>query len=113
MANLDELLQIEGVAAAGEFARDGTLMDFKANMDMPQELAAQTAQFCATVTMMFDTLAGSYSRLSGMNWTPQQGWAYSGGDWTVAIGEGGGKGVFIETTKADFNQLFQLLVGEP
>ncbi|MEX2405749.1 MAG: DUF2173 family protein [Actinomycetota bacterium] len=49
--------------------------------------------------------------MSGMNWSPQQGWAYSGGDWTVAIGEGGTKGVFIETAKADFNRLFQELVG--
>jgi roadblock/LC7 domain-containing protein len=29
----------------------------------------------------------------------------------VAIGEGGTKGVFIETAKADFNRLFQELVG--
>jgi roadblock/LC7 domain-containing protein len=112
MATLDELLAIGGVAAAGEFGRDGSLVDFKSSMDMPQELAAQTAQFCATVSMLFDTLAGSYSQMSGMPWTPQQGWAYSGGDWTVAVGEGGRKGVFIETAKADFNQLFKMLVGE-
>jgi roadblock/LC7 domain-containing protein len=112
MATLDEFLAIDGVAAAGEFGRDGSLVDFKSNMDMPQELAAQTAQFCASVSMLFDTLAGSYSQMSGMPWTPQQGWAYSGGDWTVAIGEGGRKGVFIETAKADFNKLFQMLVGE-
>ncbi len=109
MATLDELLQIEGVVAAGEFGRDGSLVDYKANMDMSEEMAAMTAQFCATVTMMFDTLAGSYSQMSGMKWTPQQGWVYSGGDWTVAIGEGGSKGVFIETAKADFNHLFRVL----
>ena len=45
-----------------------------------------------------------------MNWVPQQGWAYSGGEMTAAIG--GNKGVFVETAKADFNQLFQVLVGE-
>jgi roadblock/LC7 domain-containing protein len=44
-----------------------------------------------------------------MNWVPQQGWAYSGGEWTVAIG--GNRGVFVETAKADFNRLFQALVG--
>jgi roadblock/LC7 domain-containing protein len=113
MATLDELLAIEGVAAAGEFARDGSLVDYRSKMDMSREMAAQTAQFCATVSMMFDTLAGSFSQVSGMEWTPQQGWAYSGGRWTVAIGEGGRKGVFIETEKADFNRLFQTLVGEP
>jgi len=110
MATLEELLDIEGVVAAGEFNRDGSLADFEARMDMSEEMAQMTAQYCATVTMMFDTLASSFTQLSGMNWVPQQGWAYSGGDWTVAIG--GNRGVFVETAKADFNRLFQALVGE-
>ena len=109
MASLDDLLDIEGVAAAGKFAADGQLGDYKARMDMSEEMAQMTAQFCATVTMMFDTLAGSFTQFSGMNWVPQQGWAYSGGEWTVAIG--GNRGVFIETAKADLNQLFEVLVG--
>ncbi len=109
MASLDDLLDFEGGAAAGEFTPDGELVDYKARMDMSPEMAQMTAQFCATVTMMFNTLAGSFTQLSGMNWVPQQGWAYSGGDWTVAIG--GNRGVFIETSKADFNRLFETLVG--
>ena len=109
MATLDELLDIEGVVAAGEFNPDGSLVDYKAEMDMSQEMAEMTAQFTATVTMMFNTLASSYTQVSGMQWVPQQGWAYSGGDWTVAVG--GNRGVFIETEKADFNQLFEVLVG--
>jgi roadblock/LC7 domain-containing protein len=109
MAALDELLDIEGVVAAGEFNADGSLVDYKATMDMSQEMAEMTAQFTATVTMMFNTLASSYTQVSGMQWVPQQGWAYSGGDWTVAVG--GNRGVFIETEKADFNQLFEVLVG--
>jgi roadblock/LC7 domain-containing protein len=109
MATLDELLNIDGVVAAGEFTADGKLVDYKAKMDMSQEMAEMTAQFCATVTMMFNTLAGSFAQLSQMNWVPQQGWAYSGGDFTAAIG--GNQGVFIETVKADFNQLFEVLVG--
>jgi roadblock/LC7 domain-containing protein len=112
VASLDELLTIEGVAAAGEFGPDGSLVDYRANMDMSPEMAAGAAQFCATVTMLFNTLAGAFSQMSGMNWTPQQGWAYSGGDWTVAIGGGGYKGVFVETAKADFNKLFEVLVGQ-
>jgi roadblock/LC7 domain-containing protein len=107
---LDDLLKIDGVVAAGEFAADGKVVDYKAKMDMSPEMAAMTAQFCATVTMMFNTLAGAFAQLSQMNWVPQQGWMYAGGDWTVAIG--GNRGVFIETAKADFNQLFRVLVGE-
>ncbi len=83
-------------------------MDYKAKMDMSREMAEMTAQFCATVTMMFNTLAGGYTQLSEMKWVPQQGWAYSGGEWTVAIG--GNRGVFVETAKADFNKLFEILV---
>lgn len=112
MATLDELVKIEGVAAAGEFRLDGSLVDFRANVDMPQAVAEQAAQFCATVSMVFRTMAPAFEGLSGMPWTPPQGWAYSGGRYTVALGEGGTKGVFIETEKADFNALFGLLVGE-
>lgn len=108
MATLDELLKINGVVAAGEFSADDKLVDYKSNMNMSSEMAEMTAQFCASVTMMFNTLAGAFSRVSGMKWTPQQGWIYAG-DWTVAIG--GNQGVFIETAKADFNQLYRSLVG--
>lgn len=109
MATLDDLLKIEGVMAAGEFTTDGKVVDYKSKMDMSPELAEKTAQFCATVSMNFDTLAGAFTDLSQMEWTPQQGWMYAGGEWTVAIG--GNKGVFVQTSKADFNQLFQVLVG--
>lgn len=110
MASLEELLKIDGVVAAGEFRPDGTLIDYRAQMDMSPELATMAAQFCATVTMLFNTLAPAFESFSGMKWTPYQGWAYSGGDYTVAIG--GYKGVFVETARADFNELFALLAGE-
>jgi roadblock/LC7 domain-containing protein len=112
VATLKELLDIEGVVAAGEFNLDGSLVDFEAEMDMSEEMAEMTAQFCATVSMMFNTLAGSYTKLSGMEWVPQHGWAYSGGEWTVAIGGGGTRGVFVETAKADFNRLFEVLAAD-
>jgi roadblock/LC7 domain-containing protein len=109
MATLGELIKIEGVVAAGEFTADGKLIAYKSNMDMPPEMAAMSAQFCATVSMMFNTLAGAFSQLTPMKWVPQQGWAYSGGDMTIAVG--GNKGVFIKTEKANFNELFAVLVG--
>jgi roadblock/LC7 domain-containing protein len=30
-------------------------------------------QFCASVSMLLDTLSGAFSQMSGMNWSPQQG----------------------------------------
>jgi roadblock/LC7 domain-containing protein len=109
MTTLDELLKINGVIAAGEFTPDGKLVDFKAKTDMSKDIGTLTAQFCATVTMLFNTLAAAHSKMSGMNWLPQHGWMYAGGEWTVAIG--GNRGVFIETAKADFNQLYKTLIG--
>jgi roadblock/LC7 domain-containing protein len=112
MATLQELLDLEGVVAAGEFNLDGSLLDFEAKMDMSEEMAQMTAQYCAAVSIMFNTLASSFTQLSGMNWVPQHGWAYSGGEWTACIGDGGKRGVFVETSKADFNRLFEALGGE-
>lgn len=109
MTTVNDLLEIDGVVAAGEFSPDGELVEYGATMDMTEEMAATAAQFCATVTMLFDTLAGGFTEISGMEWTPQQGWMYAGGNYTVAIG--GNTGVFVETERADFNQLYETLVG--
>ncbi len=111
MAALDELSKLDGVVLAFEFAPDGTLANHKAGAGASPEMAAMAAQFCASVTMNFNVLAGAFTKLSGMSWTPQQGWAYSGGEHTVAIGGDGYRGVFIKTAKADFNTLFGMLVG--
>ena len=110
MATLEELLKIDGVAAVGEFRPDGSLIDYKANMEMPLELAGMSAQFCATVSMVFGTtMSGAFTQLSGMNWSPPQGWMFAGGDWTVSVA--GGRGVFVDSAKANFNKLFGALVG--
>jgi roadblock/LC7 domain-containing protein len=107
MTKLDDLLDIDGVMAAGVFTADGTLVEYKSVLNMSPEMAAMSAQFCATVSMMFSSLAGSFSHLTGMKCSPQQGWAYSGGEMSVAVR--GKIGVFIRTDKADFNQLFEQL----
>src|SRR2546429_7618141 len=103
-ATLDELLKIDGVVAAGEFALDGRLVDYKAKMDMSPELAQMSAQFCSSVTSLFNTLSGAFTQLSGMNWSPQHGWAFAGGDYSVCVG--GAESVFVEKAKADYNRLF-------
>jgi roadblock/LC7 domain-containing protein len=113
MASLEQLLQIEGVVAAGEWTTDGSLIDYKASIDISPGLMAGAAAFCETITTTFDKLAESFSQLSGMNWTPQRGWAYTGGEWSIVVGDGGRKGVFVETAKANFSNLFGHLVTEP
>jgi roadblock/LC7 domain-containing protein len=111
MATLAELAKMDGVVLAFEFAPDRHLLAHEAAAATPPEAAEMAAQFCASVTMSFNTLAGAFAKLSSMPWVPQQGWAYSGGEYTVAIGDNGYRGVFIRTEKADFNRLFEMLVG--
>jgi roadblock/LC7 domain-containing protein len=79
-ATLDALLKIEGVAAAGEFTADGKLVDFKANMDMSPKMADMSAQFCGTVTMLFNTLAGSFTQLKPL-YPCQPRWGTSSRHW--------------------------------
>ena len=112
MATRQELLDLEGVVAAGEFDFDGRMLDYEAKIDMSEEMAQMTAQFCAAVSVMLNTLASSFADRSGMNWVPQHVWAYSGGEWTACIGDGGRRGVLVETSKADFNRLFEVLGDE-
>ena len=106
---LDELLKMNGVVTAFEFALDGKLVAHKAHASVPAEQAGMTAQFCATITQLFNTLGGAYTKLSGADWTPQHGWAYSGGKFSVCIG--GTRGVYVETARADYNRLFEALIG--
>jgi roadblock/LC7 domain-containing protein len=109
-SSLDGLLKINGVVAAGEFGLDGSLVDYQANVDFSKELAQTTAKVTSAVTQVFNVLAESFSQLNGQfNFAPQRGWAYAGGDWSVAVG--GNRGVFVKTADADYNVLFSELVG--
>ena len=108
---LQDLLNIDGVVASFEFKPDGSLQGYASSIDLPQPLADMTAQFSSSVTQMFNTLSEAFSKISWMEWSPQQGWAYSGGRYTVAVG--GNHGVFIYTDQADFNGLFAKLFGGP
>lgn len=39
-------------------------------------------QFCGTVNLLFRTMNSSFQHLSGMQWTPAQGWAFAGGNYS-------------------------------
>ena len=106
-ATLDDLIKIEGVLMAFEFTPEGTCTAYK---NVSPEMAAMAARHCATVTMEFNTLAGDFSTLSQQTWTPQHDWMYRGGHYTVIVGIGGYRGVFVETARADLNRLFEALI---
>jgi roadblock/LC7 domain-containing protein len=109
MSSLDDLMRIRGVVFAAEFTPEGRLLQYRATEDFTDEMAGMCAELCEPVNIMFETLAQEFMRFSEMNWLPARGWAYSGGNWTVAMG--GHRGVFVETAQADFNELFRALVG--
>ena len=115
MSNLDDLLKLRGVVAAGEFSPDGTLLDWRIGLhaDGANEnllrVGRLNAQFVATVTMLFNSMADTYERLSDLRWSPQKGWLYVGGDWLVAVG--GGRAVYAQTSEADIAELYESVIG--
>ena len=108
MANLDRLMGLSGAVSAGEFTPGGELVSYKG--DLTEEIAKMIAQLCAANTLMGTTQAESFTRISGMKWAPFHGWAVAAGDYSVCVM--GHIGVFVETAKADFNDIFTVLSEE-
>lgn len=108
MANLDKLMGLSGAVSAGEFTSGGELVSYKG--ELTEENAKMIARLCAANTLMGTTQAESFTRISGMNWTPFHGWAVAAGDYSVCVM--GHIGVFVETAKADFNDTFTVLSEE-
>jgi roadblock/LC7 domain-containing protein len=108
MANLNRLLKLKGAVSAGEFATNGELVSYEG--ELPLQLARQVAKMCAANTMMGISQAESFTQISGMKWSPFHGWAVAAGDYSVCVI--GNIGVFVETAKADFNDIFKKLSEE-
>lgn len=98
-------LALKGVIAAGEFGVDGSLVAYKG--PLKEEYAKMTALMCAANNLMLKMQAEGYTAYTGMKWTPFKGWAVSAGDYSVCVM--GNVGVFVETAKADFNEIFKTL----
>lgn len=109
---LDRLMQLSGALAAGEFGVGGSLVDYRG--DLSKEHAQLIAMMCAANTMMSRMQAEAFTKYTGMNWSPLRGWAVCAGDYCVCVM--GEIGLFVETTKADFNEIFKTLgeeAGQP
>jgi len=103
--NLDSLMVLEGAVAAGEFTASGQMLSYKGGLT--QEIAEMVAMMCAANSLMGKMQADSFSKISGMNWTPFRGFAVSAGDFSVCVM--GNAGVFVQSAKADFNEVFKAL----
>lgn len=108
MANLDRLLQIKGVFAAGEFSDDGKVIAYKG--DVTEEEAAMAAMMCAANTAMAKMQADGFTAFSGKEWTPLKGWAVTGPKYSVCVM--GNVGVFVKNDEVSFNEVFKALAEE-
>jgi roadblock/LC7 domain-containing protein len=108
MANLNRLMTLGGAVAAGEFSADGGLVSYKG--DFPRETARYIATLCAGKALTGAIEVAGLSRITGMDWLPFHGWALSAGDYSICVL--GYIGVFVETAKADFNEIYRVLSQE-
>ena len=108
MANLKRLMDLSGAVAAYELTPGGELVSYKG--DVNKDIAGLVARMCAANTLMGTTQAETFTRISGMKWTPFHGWAVSAGDYSVCVM--GHIGIFVETAKADFNDIYKILSEE-
>lgn len=104
MDKLDRLMGLKRAIAAGEYTLDGKLVAYKGNI--PKDVAEMVAMMCAPNTSVGKTEAELFSKLYKMNWPPFHGWA--AGDYAVCVM--GNYGVFVELSKADFNEIFKTLM---
>ncbi len=105
MANLDRLMQVKGVWAAGEFTDDGKLVAYKGNIS--EEQAAMAAEMCAANNAMAKMQCDGYTAFSGQEWTPLHGWALTGPKYSVCVM--GNVGVFVNNDEVSFNEVFKAL----
>ena len=108
MAYLDRLMGLYGAVSAGVYTPGGELVSYKG--DLTEDVAKLVAKMCAANTLMGTTEAESFTRISGMNWTPFHGWAVSAGDYSICVM--GHIGVFVKTAQADFNDIYKVLSEE-
>jgi roadblock/LC7 domain-containing protein len=96
---------LSGAVAAYELTPGGELVSYKG--ELREDIAELVARMCAANSLMGTAQAETFTRISGMKWTPFHGWAVAAGDYSVCVM--GCIGVFVETAKADFNNIFKIL----
>ena len=102
---LERLMKLKGAVAAGSFSPDGKLVEYTGPLS--KELAEMVAKMCAANSLMANVEAESFTKISGMKWTPVLGWAVAAGEYAVCVM--GNYGVFVKLSEADFNEIFKVL----
>lgn len=106
MADLNQLLKIKGVFAAGTFSDDGSLTGFAG--EITEDEAAMAAAMCAANMHMARMQTDGFTAMSGESgWTPATGFAIAGPRYAVCVM--GNTGVFAKLGEASFNEIFKAL----
>ena|SRR5271170_6378268 len=92
MSELDDMVVIDGVLMAGRFGRDWNITEHRSKaLYLENPAATEMAQwFCAAITMMLSSMAHAIDAMSQTgfdqtSWLPLKSWAYSGGDYAIAV----------------------------
>lgn len=106
MTDLNRLLKIKGVFAAGTFADDGRLTSFAG--EITEDEAAMAAAMCGANMHMARMQADGFTAMSGESgWTPARGFAVFGPKYAVCVM--GSAGVFARIGEASFNEIYKAL----
>lgn len=106
MKDLNQLLNIKGVFAAGSFTDEGNLTGYAG--DITEDHAAMAASMCAANMHMARMQTDGYTAMSGESgWTPATGFALAGAKFTVCVKNN--VGVFVRNGEASFNEVFKAL----
>jgi roadblock/LC7 domain-containing protein len=107
MVGLDRLLEQEGVVAAGQFTHDGRVL--RAVGDLSKEEMERVAQTCALHEKHSWCAATDLKEDTHLEWGNLNGWVIWAGKFALCVS--GTTGVFVEASKADFNQILVDLFG--
>ena len=106
MTDLNALLKLKGVFAAGTFSDDGKLTGYAG--DLTEDAAAMAAAMCAANMHMARMQTDGFTAMSGESgWTPATGFSLAGPKFAVCVI--GNTGVFARVGEASFNQIFKAM----
>lgn len=109
MTDLNRLLKIKGVFAAGTFSDDGKLTGYAG--EITEDEAAMAAAMCAANMHMARMQCDGFTAMSGESgWTPATGFAVAGPKYAVCVM--GNAGVFARVGEASFNEIYKALSGK-
>lgn len=108
MAELSRLMDLRGAVAAWEFTPVGEIISYKG--DLSEESLRPISKLCAANALMGESEVEGFARVAGSKWEPFHGFAMSAGDYSLCVI--GHLAVYVETAKADFNEIYKVLADE-